>query len=78
MSAKHQARHEQRIADNWNARHPIGTPVQVCKDDRSVIATKTRTAAQLLGGHTAVVWIEGETSCYSLRRVTPVQTPGAL
>lgn len=56
----------------WNERHPVGTAVKVLRDDGSVMPTKTRSKATLLGGHSAVIWLEGISGCYSLGRVEAV------
>ncbi len=55
----------------WNRLFPIGTPVKVRRDDGSELATKTRSEAWVLGGHTAVVKVDGFTGGYLLERVTP-------
>ncbi|MFD9930180.1 hypothetical protein ACFWZK_29085 [[Kitasatospora] papulosa] len=72
-------------ADRWNALYPVGTPVTAypgCRpeDDPKCtqIVTRTRSAASVLGGHTAVVWVEGHSSCISLTHVDPrPETGGA-
>ncbi|MDP1611680.1 MAG: hypothetical protein Q8M11_11530, partial [Sulfuritalea sp.] len=33
--------------------------------------TKTRSDAQVLSGHSAVIWLENVSGCYLLDRVTP-------
>lgn len=48
---------------------PIGTDVIVTKADGSLVKTKTRSEAQMMGGHSAVIWLEGISGCYSLRKV---------
>lgn len=53
-------------------KHPIGTPVLVTKDDGTTIETKTRSPAEVLAGHTAVIWLEGISGCYLLSRVKPL------
>ena len=62
----------QRKVDAFNHAHPVGTPVRVYpgvlngrSDD-----TCTKTKALVLGGHTAVVWVEGHSSCIALSHVT--------
>lgn len=62
----------QRQCDAFNARYAIGQPVTVRKDDGSGVNTTTRAAAEVLGGHSAVIWLEGITGCYLLDRVTPI------
>jgi hypothetical protein len=48
---------------------PAGTDVVVRKDNGEELRTKTRSSAQMLGGHTPVIWVEGITGCYALDRV---------
>ncbi len=57
--------------DLFNARYPIGTPVLLKKDNGETTETKTRSKAQVSGGHSAVVWLEGVSGYYLLDRVTP-------
>ena len=56
--------------NNWNERYDIGTPVNVKLDDGSIKETRTCSVAWMLGGHTAVIMLEGISGGYSLRRVT--------
>lgn len=60
-----------KLVDQWNARHPVGTPVEYWTFVREGTGkmSRTRTNAQLLSGHTAVVWVDGEPSCISLSHV---------
>lgn len=57
----------------WNKAHPVGTPVRVWTGFREGDGTQTRTrsAASVLGGHTAVVWVEGHGACIALTHVDP-------
>ncbi|MFJ6487034.1 hypothetical protein [Streptomyces californicus] len=71
--------------DRWNAQYPVGTPVVAypgCRpeDDSKCtrLTTRTRSAASVLGGHTAVVWVEGHSACISLTHVDPRPEGGAL
>lgn len=72
-------------AGKWNSQHPVGTPVFAypgCRpeDDSKCtrLVTRTRSAASVLGGHTAVVWVDGHSSCISLTHVDPrPETGGA-
>lgn len=59
----------QRQCDIWNAANFIGCNVQLTKDSGEVIATTTRSEAQVLSGHSAVIWLEGVSGCYLLDRV---------
>lgn len=67
----------QRRCDAFNDQCPIGGAVVVRKDDGQYVATKTRSQAQVLSGHTAVVWLDGISGCYLLDRVTPVDVESA-
>lgn len=61
----------------WNARHFVGDPVIVTKDNGERVPTVTRSEAWCLGantrgpGHTAVVLVEGISGAYLLDRVEP-------
>lgn len=62
--------------DAWNRLYPVGQDVRLKTDGGEVILTKTRSPAQILGGHSAVIWLVGVTGCYALDRVSalPVVT----
>jgi hypothetical protein len=70
-----QREREQASADQFNAKHAIGTKVRVFPLDRGgpSIETRTRTAAEVLSGHTAVVWVEGRPGCYALTHVDVIE-----
>lgn len=52
----------------WNAANPIGTAVDVTRDNGAVERSKTRTEAYVMSGHSAVVMLEGISGCYLLSR----------
>ena len=54
---------------DWNDAHRIGTPCTVELDSGDIVATKTRSEAWMLSGHTAVVMLEGISGAYALERV---------
>ncbi|MFI6228595.1 hypothetical protein ACIBCR_14940 [Micromonospora echinospora] len=58
----------------FNDTHPLRTPVRYWKGVREGDGktARTRTPAQLLGGHTAVVWLEGVSGCIALTHVDPI------
>jgi hypothetical protein len=56
----------------WNHLVAVGDEVEVTMDDRSVFKTRTRSEAQILGGHSAVVCLDGIAGAYSLNRVRPI------
>ena len=62
-------------AGRFNARYPIGTAVRYWTGVREGEGklSHTRSIAEVLGGHTAVVWIEGESGCVALSHVVVVR-----
>lgn len=60
-------------ARTWNSAHPVGTRVVYWPGLRKGkgVTSSTRTPAQVLGGHTAVVWLEGRGDCIALTHVEP-------
>jgi hypothetical protein len=63
----------QAQCDAWNAANPVGVPVALEKDNGETQLTVTRSAAQVLSGHSAVIWLDGVSGCYLLDRVTPLE-----
>ena len=57
--------------DTWNHQVRIGDLVIYTDDRGKEHETRTRSRAEVLGGHTAVVWIDGRPGCVALDRVTP-------
>lgn len=55
----------------FNEANPVGTAVNVRKDNGDIFRTVTRSAAWVMGGHTAMVLVEGISGGYMLERVTP-------
>lgn len=72
----------QRQCELFNEQHPVGTAVTLKKDDMSapdgfrLVETVTTSKAEVMSGHSAVIWLKGISGCYLLDRVTPV-TGGA-
>lgn len=65
---------EQRLVDRWNAKYSIQTPVRYwtgIREGEGKYST-TRTEAQLLSGHTAVVWVVAEPGCIALSHVEAI------
>jgi hypothetical protein len=69
--AERRERKLQRQCDAWNAAHAVGTAVVLTKDLGEKVDTKTRSKAQVLSGHSAVIWLEGVSGCWLLERVKP-------
>lgn len=61
-------------ADLWNREHDVGTLVRCWAFDRESAPKvgRTRSHAEVLSGHTAVVWIDGIAGCIALSHVEPV------
>jgi hypothetical protein len=64
----------QRQCDNWNAKHPEGTVVsfESIKGQGESHRGKSASEAQVLGGHSAVIWLEGKSGCVALDHCTAV------
>jgi hypothetical protein len=60
--------------ENWNLKYPVGTEVEyhpvIGEPEHRV--RKTRSVAEVLSGHTAVVWLEQERGCVALDACVPV------
>lgn len=70
MSRRPNTEKLQAQCDAFNAAYPVGTRVMLQKDfSPAPIETRTRSEAQVLSGHTAVIWLEGVSGCYMLDRV---------
>lgn len=68
--------HPAIAVDGWNQRHAVGIDVTYRNDLGELIATKTRTHAYVLEGHSAVIWLEGVSGCVRLDRVSPLTSSG--
>jgi hypothetical protein len=64
---------ERAVAD-WNRRHGVGALVKYHRiiGEGEGVATKTRSEAWVLSGHTAVVMVEGVSGCVALEAVNPL------
>lgn len=63
-----------RAVARFNLLHPVGCEVRYWPGVREGdgIQTTTRSEAQMLGEHTAVVWVEGHGACIALSHVEPL------
>jgi len=68
----------QKLCDDFNSRYPVGTPVAVLQDGGNVRETITTAEAQVLSGHSAVIWLKGISGCYLLERVSVRELPPAV
>ena len=67
----------QAEVDAFNENYPVGTEVEYWTGIREGAGKTgtTRSVAELFGGHTPVVWIEGCTGCVALSHVRPASPP---
>lgn len=63
----------QKQCDDWNAANAVGCDVILRKDSGEDFQTKTRSEAEILSGHSAVIWLDNVRGCYQLDRVKPVE-----
>jgi len=62
----------QAACDKFNAANAVGAAVTVQLDSGEIRETITASEAQVLSGHSAVIWLKGISGCYLLDRVTAV------
>lgn len=56
----------QQIADGWNAKHPVGTPVIISRGNDD-FHTRTRSGADIMDGFPVpIIYLEGVSGCYPL------------
>jgi hypothetical protein len=67
----------QATCDKFNAAHQVGAAVSVELDGGEVRETVTTSEAQVMGGHSAVIWLDGVRGCYDLERVTALKAEKA-
>ena len=67
--AMRRAKNGPRDADAWNATNPIGTLVNLTRDDGTVEQTFTRSAAWCLGDGTPVILVGLRAGGYLLDRI---------
>jgi hypothetical protein len=62
----------------WNSHYPVGTRVRIFPDLPEIDDfhdTETTTEAELLGGHTPVVWVREQRQRWALSHVVPLESP---
>ncbi|PLY41681.1 hypothetical protein CSZ94_14320 [Janthinobacterium sp. ROICE36] len=75
--ARKSAAQLQAACDKFNAAHQVGAAVSVKLDGGEVRETVTTSEAQVMGGHSAVIWLDGVRGCYDLERVTALKAEKA-
>ena len=67
----------QSQCDKFNANVAVGDAVTVKLDGvDELFVTKTRSPAQVLSSHSAVIWLENVSGCYLLDRVKKITPKG--
>ncbi len=69
------AKQLEKQVNDWNAKHPVGTPVtryKLINPLREGVVTKTRSEAWIMGGHSAMVMVEGVSGGVCLESVQPL------
>lgn len=74
---RNQKQEAEEAARMWNEAHAVGIRVTYRDDHGALHGTRTRSRAQVLSGHTAVVWLERRAGCVALDRVRPSRKEGA-
>ena len=69
MEARESTEVMQSKCDVFNQKHPVGSTVIVVKDLGEQFETKVKHPAQILSGHTPIVWLAGISGGYLLDRV---------
>jgi len=70
----HTQKHLQAEVDRFNSTVPLGGAVDYYEISGAPLQRyRTRTEAQILSGHTAVVWLEGKTGCVCVSHCMPVK-----
>ncbi len=60
---------QQKLVDKINSTYKVGDKIKVKQDDGQVFEWTMSAPADILGGHTAVIWPEEHPSCYLASRV---------
>lgn len=65
----------QKQCDEWNATHEVGSTVsyEEIKGEGETHRAPSYSEAQVLSGHSAVIWLEGKRGCVHLDHCTAVE-----
>lgn len=61
----------QKLCDEFNDKYKVGTKGYLHMDSGEKKPTHTTSKAQVLSGHSAVIWVNGVSGCYLLDRFEP-------
>lgn len=69
----------QAQCDRWNDKHPIGTMVafEFIRGEGETHRGASRTMAEVAGGHSAVIWLEGKAGWVDLDHCMALAPEGA-
>lgn len=69
---------QRKLVEDFNNNIDVGAPVRYWTGVREGegVLSKTKSKAELLGEHTAVVWVEGHAACIALSHIQPVVVVG--
>lgn len=69
----------QAQCDAWNAAHPQGTEIsyESIVGEGETHRGRSTSEAQVLSGHSAVIWLEGKSGCVMLSHCTAVAPEAA-
>ena len=62
----------EQLCKDFNFQVPVGSVVQVRKDDGAFLHTTTTSEAYVLSGHTPVVHLKDISGCYALDRIETI------
>ena len=63
----------EKLCESFNQLYPVGSKVVYVDDLGQHIETTVKYPARVLSGHAPVVWLNGVSDCYDLRRVITKQ-----
>lgn len=64
-----QDKKNQSMINSFNDKIKVGDVIKVEKDDGQIVEWTVKAPASILGGHTAVIWVNERPDCYRLDRV---------
>lgn len=70
----------QAQCDKWNAVNPVGTAIafENIRGQGTTHTGKTTSEAQVMGGHSAVLWFDGKSGAVSLDHCMAVDVSGGV
>jgi len=66
---KRQIEKMQKAVDKFNSTYKIGDTIKYKDDCGTVVVDTVKAPADILSGHTPVMWLTNQRSCYLLERV---------